>query len=137
MSMVFAATYPERTLALMLLGAPAKARRSPDYPWGLPDEWIDQDMAKMEAGWGLEYARQIVPELDPSVGTDQRFIDWYARYLRRGASPGGALALTRMWNETDMRGVLPAIHVPTLILGRPDASFPLQGALSRREDPGS
>jgi pimeloyl-ACP methyl ester carboxylesterase len=73
------------------------------------------------------FARQIVPELDPSVGTDQRFIEWYARYLRRGASPGGALALTRMWNETDMRGVLPAIHVPTLILGRPDAAFPLQG----------
>jgi pimeloyl-ACP methyl ester carboxylesterase len=76
MSMVFAATYPERTLALMLLGAPAKARRSSDYPWGLPEEWIDQDMAKMEAGWGLEYARQIVPELDPSVGADQRFIEW-------------------------------------------------------------
>jgi len=132
MSMVFAATYPERTLALMLLGAPAKARRSSDYPWGLPEEWIDQDMAKMEAGWGLEYARQIVPELDPSVGADQRFIDWYARYLRRGASPGGALALTRMWNETDMRGVLSAIRVPTLILGRPDAAFPLQGAHADR-----
>lgn len=127
MSMVFAATYPERTLALMLLGAPAKARWAPDYPWGLPEEWIRQDMERMEAGWGLEYARQIVPELDPSVGADLAFIDWYARYLRRGASPGGALALTRMWNETDMRGILPAIHVPTLILGRPDARFPLQG----------
>lgn len=133
MSMVFAATYPERTLALMLLGSPAKARRSPDYPWGLPEEWIDQDMAKMEAGWGSgEYARQIVPELDPSVGADQRFIDWYARYLRRGASPGSALALTRMWNETDMRAVLPAIHVPTLVLSRPAAAFPLQGAQSDR-----
>jgi class 3 adenylate cyclase len=132
MSMVFAATYPERALALMLLGAPAKARRSSDYPWGLPEDWIDQDMAKMEAGWGLEYARQIVPELDPSVGADQRFIEWYARYLRRGASPGAALALTRMWNETDMRGVLSAIHVPTLILGRPGAVFPLQGAPADR-----
>ncbi len=132
MSMVFAATYPERTLALMLLGAPAKARRSSDYPWGLPEEWIDQDMARMEAGWGLEYARQIVPELDPSVGADERFIEWYARYLRRGASPGGALALTRMWNETDMRGVLSAIRVPTLIHGRPDAAFPLQGAHADR-----
>src|SRR5262249_81133 len=44
MSMVFAATYPERTLALILLGAPAKARRSSDYPWGLPEDWIIQDM---------------------------------------------------------------------------------------------
>jgi class 3 adenylate cyclase len=133
MSMVFAATYPERTVALMLLGSPAKARRSSDYPWGLPEDWIIQDMAKMEAGWGgLEYARQIVPELDPSVGADQRFIEWYARYLRRGASPGAALALTRMWNETDMRGVLPAIRVPTLVLGRPDAVFPLQGGQADR-----
>jgi class 3 adenylate cyclase len=132
MSMVFAATYPERALALMLLGAPAKARRAPDYPFGLPDEWISQDMERMEAGWGLEYTRQAVAELDPSVGSDSRFIEWYARYLRRGASPGGALALTRMWNETDMRGVLSAIHVPTLILCRPDASFPLQGGAADR-----
>jgi len=132
MSMVFAATYPERTLALMLLGAPPKARRSPDYPIGLPEDWIRKDMEKMESGWGLEYATEIVPELDPSVGTDQRFIQWYARYLRRGASPGGALALTQMWNETDMRGILPAIHVPTLILSRPDASWPLQGSESDR-----
>ena len=123
MSMAFAATYPERTLALILLGAAAKTRRSSDYPWGVPEDWIDQDMTKMEAGWGLEYARQIVQELDPSVGADERFIEWYARYLRRGASPGGALALTRMWNETDMRAVLPAIHVPTLIIGRPDAGL--------------
>jgi class 3 adenylate cyclase len=130
MSMVFAATYPDRTLALILLGAPARARWAPDYPWGLPEEWISQDMERMEAGWGLEYTREIVAELDPSVGSDRPFIEWYARYLQRGASPGGALALTRMWNETDMRGVLPAIHVPTLILGRPDASFPLQGAKS-------
>src|SRR4029079_1189165 len=72
------------------------------------------------------------PELDPSVGADQRFIEWYARYLRRGASPGAALALTRMWNETDMRGVLSAIHVPTLIVGRPGAVFPLQGAPADR-----
>jgi len=132
MSMVFAATYPERTLALMLLGAPAKARRAPDYPFGLPDEWISQDMERMESGWGLEYTRHAVAELDPSVAADRRFIEWYARYLRRGASPGGALALTRMWNETDMRGVLPAIHVPTLILCRPDASFPLQGGAADR-----
>lgn len=95
------------------LTSTSRSRRSSDYPWGLPEEWIDQDMARMEAGWGLEYARQIVPELDPSVGADQRFIEWYARYLRRGARPGGALALTRMWNEMDMRGVLSAIRVPT------------------------
>jgi class 3 adenylate cyclase/pimeloyl-ACP methyl ester carboxylesterase len=113
MCALFAATYPERTSALVLYGSYAKRLRDPDYPWaptlGERQRWYDL----IERGWG-----GLVDIDTMAPNADRPFREWWARYLRMSASPGAALALGRMNAEIDIRGVLPSIRVPTLILHR-------------------
>ena len=110
MSMLFAATYPERTRALVLYGAYAH------YPtWVLSGEKLDAFIDAIERGWGTgETARFFMP----SKASDEDFRRQWARGERQGASPSAAVALTRMNTEIDVRHVLPAIRVPTLVLHR-------------------
>jgi DNA-binding winged helix-turn-helix (wHTH) protein/alpha-beta hydrolase superfamily lysophospholipase len=115
MSMLFAATHPERTRALALYGTFAKRMWSPDYPWApTPEErqrWYDL----IETGWG---GKADLDVLAPSLAVDEAFCEWWGTYLRLGASPGAVMALARFNTEIDTRDVLPAIQVPTLILHR-------------------
>ena len=115
MSMLFAATHPERTLSLVLFGTFAKRAWSPDYPWApSPDErqrWYEL----LEEGWG---GKTDLDDLAPSLAQDEAFSEWWSTYLRLGASPGAALALARFNTQIDTRDILPAIQVPTLILHR-------------------
>jgi class 3 adenylate cyclase len=115
MCALFAATYPERTQALIICGSFAKRIWSPDYPWApTPEErqhFFDEIMEK----WG---GVVDLAHVAPSMSHDERFKQWWAAYLRRSASPGDALAFARMNTEIDIRHVLPTIHVPTLILHR-------------------
>ena len=112
---LFAATYPERTSALVMIGSYARRLWALDYPWGTTIEESQSFLDQIERGWGgpVALARRA-----PSRATDERFRQWWATYLRMSASPGAALALTRMNFEIDIRHVLPAIRVPTLILHR-------------------
>ena len=115
MCALFAATYPERTAALVMYGAYAKRKWHPDYPWAPTPEQRESFYEAIERGWGG------VVDLDtlaPSTVGDESFRQWWARYLRQSASPGAALALARMNTEIDIRHALPAIRVPTLILHR-------------------
>jgi hypothetical protein len=88
---------------------------SPDYPWApTPDErqrWMDL----LKADWG---GKTDLDTLAPSVSGDAAFIAWWGTYLRLGASPGAAQALARFNTQTDIRAVLPAVSVPTLVLHR-------------------
>lgn len=115
MCTLFAATYPERTQALIICGSFAKRIWSPDYPWApTPEErqrFFDDIMDKWGGVVDLEH-------IAPSMAHDERFRQWWSAYLRRSASPGDALAFARMNTEIDIRHVLPTIHVPTLILHR-------------------
>ncbi len=113
MSVLFAATYPERTSALVLYGSYAKRLRDPTYPWAPTREERDNWYDLLERGWGgVVDIGTMAPNADP------HFREWWARYLRMSASPGAALALGRMNAEIDIREVLPSIRVPTLILHR-------------------
>jgi pimeloyl-ACP methyl ester carboxylesterase/DNA-binding CsgD family transcriptional regulator len=115
MCAVFAATYPQRTSALVMYGAYAKRLWHPEYPWAPTVEQRKQFLTDIETGWGG------VVDLDtlaPSTIGDEPFRQWWATYLVRSASPGAALALAKMNTMIDIRHVLPAIHVPTLILHR-------------------
>jgi class 3 adenylate cyclase len=116
MSILFAATYPERTSALILYGSLAKGSWSHDYPWGARDgaEW-EEWLASWRKQWGGPIGLEF---WGPSVAHDERFCQWWAKYLRLGASPNAVVSLFRMNAEIDVRGVLPAIHVPTLVLHR-------------------
>jgi hypothetical protein len=118
---VFAASYPERTRALCLYNTVARATSALDYPWGrTPEEWRDR-IAQVRRGWGtVELAEELLGKdfAIPSVGR------WWVNYLRLSVSPGAALALYRAYGDTDIREVLPAIRVPTLVLYRPYAREP-------------
>src|ERR1044071_7107130 len=115
MCSLFAATYPEKTLALVMIGTYAKRIRDDDYPWAPTTEQRQHFFEEMREQWGGPVGLE---ERAPSVAGDPRFREWWATYLRMGASPGAALALTQMNAEIDVRQVLPSIRVPTLVLHR-------------------
>jgi len=117
MSALFAATYPERAVALVAFGIFAKRIRSPDYPWAPTVEDRQREIEHVEQEWGREMDIDV---LAPSAAADPEFKRRLLSYLRRSASPAAAAALLRMNTAIDIRGVLPAIHVPTLVLHRTD-----------------
>ena len=115
MCSLFAATYPERTVALVMIGTYAKRIRDEDYPWGVSPEDRDAFFELMQRDWGKPVG---IEERAPSLANDEDFRDWWATYLRMGASPGAAVALTKMNAEIDVRNVLPSVRVPTLVIHR-------------------
>lgn len=123
MSMLFAATYPERTVALILYGSYARSQSAPDYSlWR--DDRRDVRRAKLIEGWGTG----VLPALFfPSRQADPAFVEWCAKFERQSASPGALAALLRMNADIDARHVLDAIRVPTLVLHRSgDPSIPVE-----------
>jgi pimeloyl-ACP methyl ester carboxylesterase/class 3 adenylate cyclase len=117
MCSLFAATYPEKTLALVMIGTYAKRIRDTDYPWGSTIEQREQFFEVMKEQWGGPVG---IDERAPSLADDPSFREWWATYLRMGASPGAAVALTQMNAEIDVRNVLPSIRVPSLVIHRTD-----------------
>lgn len=115
MSAVFAATYPERAAGLVMIATYARRIWAPDYPWAPTAEHRQILFDEIRTNWGGPVGLE---ERGPSVASDPYFRDWWAAYLRMGASPGAALALTAMNTETDIRHVLPLVRVPTLVLHR-------------------
>jgi class 3 adenylate cyclase/alpha-beta hydrolase superfamily lysophospholipase len=115
MSALFAATYPEQVRALILYGAFAKRIRSPAYPWAPTRREREAWVRQLEAGWGSDVE---LDTLAPSMARDPAFRRWFASYGRLSVSPSAAVALARMNSEIDIRGVLPSIDVPTLVLHR-------------------
>ena len=114
---LFAATYPERTEALVTIGSYARRFEADDYPWGQTREQFEAFCGTILHDWGGPVG---IAERAPSLANDPAFRDWWASYLRMGASPGAAVALTRMNAQIDIRDVLPCVRVPTLVLHRVD-----------------
>lgn len=113
---LFAATYPNRTISLLTFGIFAKRIYSPDYPWAPTHEERQVVYDMIENSWGS--GNMNLESLAPSKANDQVFMDWLANYFRSGASPGAALALTKMNTAVDIIDILEAINVPTLIMQR-------------------
>jgi len=115
LSALFAATYPERTSALVMYGAAPRFVRAPDYPWAPTLEERQSVTEALVQGWGgpVDLSRRA-----PSMAHDEQYKQWWARLARLGASPGAFLALRRMNLEIDIRHALPVIRIPTLILHR-------------------
>ncbi|TMH07387.1 MAG: adenylate/guanylate cyclase domain-containing protein [Betaproteobacteria bacterium] len=112
---LFAATYPQRTTALVLCGSFAKRIWSPDYPWAPTPEQREREYEVVEREWGgmMDVAHYV-----PTMVNDEAFKERLATYMRRAASPGAAVTLLRMNTRLDYRAVLPAIRVPTLVVHR-------------------
>lgn len=115
MCSLFAATHPEKTIALVMIGSYARRLRAPDYPWGPDEAQRDAFLDVIRTQWGGPVG---IEDRAPGMAHDPAFRTWWAAYLRHGASPAAAVALTRMNSEIDIRPVLPTIRVPTLVVHR-------------------
>ncbi len=120
LSMLFAATYPERTSGLVLVNSFPRLTQAPDYPWGRAPGLEEEVIHVMRTGWGRGVLLDLVA---PSKVGDESFRQWWARYQRLGSSPGTIVQMRRMLDETDVRDILPSIRVPTLVLHRTDNTF--------------
>jgi pimeloyl-ACP methyl ester carboxylesterase len=114
MAVLFAATYPHRTTALVLYGTRARFVRAPDYPWGIAPEEMESAIARLEAAWGQ------IPTVNLAPMGDERYRSWLLRYQQAAASPAAAVALQRANWQIDVRDILSTVHVPTLVLSRRD-----------------
>jgi pimeloyl-ACP methyl ester carboxylesterase/DNA-binding winged helix-turn-helix (wHTH) protein len=117
LSALFAATYPDKTLALIMIAPYAKRIRDETYPWGPTKAEREAFYRQILSDWGGPVGLE---ERAPSVAQDPHFREWWATYLRMGASPGAAVALTQMNSEIDAREVLKNVRVPALVLHRSD-----------------
>jgi len=112
MSILFAATYPQRTRALVLYGSYAHF-----HTWVMGREALEEFIAGIESSWGNGAS---APRFAPEQSKEARFIAWWARYERLAASPSAAVALARMNADIDVRSVLATVRVPALIVHRRD-----------------
>ena len=115
MSALFSASYPDKTLALVMIGTYARRLRDVDYPWGPTAEERTHFFEEIQRTWGGPVGLE---ERAPSVAQDPAFREWWATYLRMGASPGAAVALTKMNADIDVRHVLASVRVPALVIHR-------------------
>jgi class 3 adenylate cyclase len=118
MGLVFAATYPERLRALVVVDGWARARVDADYPIGLTPAEIDRRVEQAASGWGQG---TMLDTFAPSMRSVAGLRSAWARYERFAASPGVARAMIANLLDLDVRHVLPAIHVPVLVISRDEA----------------
>ena len=126
MCCLFAATYPQRTSALIMCGSYPRMMVAPDYECGRTPEQLEALLSEIERDWGKPVG---IEARAPSRLHDERFKQDWARYLRSSASPTAAIALLRMNSQVDIRDLLPSIRVPTLIMHSVnDRALPVQAS---------
>lgn len=115
MSILFAATYPERTAALILYGTYARRMWGPDHPWGRTEAEAEAIFERMERNWGKDAFLELWA---PSLMNNAEANRAVATYQRLSASPGAALMVQRLAAQIDVRHVLPTVRVPALVMHR-------------------
>ena len=126
---LFAAARPERASGLVLYSTAARGTQASDYPWQWSErEWQDY-LTGVKAGWGTqEYAEQALAFNNPSLAHDERQLAWWGRFQRLSASPSSLYAQEQVFRKLDIRRVLSAINVPTLVLHRTEDMIEPVGA---------
>jgi class 3 adenylate cyclase len=118
---MFAATYPERAIALIMFAPWATMSRTPDYPWGWTDAELDEWSRRVREQWGTkEFSAWNLSMSAPALQHDLDTIDALARFFRAAASPGSIRAIEEMNLQVDARSVLGTVQVPTLVMQRTD-----------------
>ena len=117
MSVLFAATYPDRVTSLILYGTFARMTKAPDFPEGVSAERLDSWAEMVREEWGGAVGVNLWA---PSEAGNPEFERWWGRLLRQGTSPSGAIELMNLYREIDVRSVLPAIGAPALVLHHGD-----------------
>jgi class 3 adenylate cyclase len=137
-SVLFAASHPDRTLGLVLWNPEPRQSWSEDYPWGWTSErWLER-FEWVEATWGsLEYAERSLRSSAPGVEFDRATIERAARMFRAIASPGSAAAIERAVSAADVRTALQSVQVPTLVLHSAEEDSVGQGRYTASMIPGA
>ncbi|MBD0337782.1 MAG: adenylate/guanylate cyclase domain-containing protein [Thermoleophilia bacterium] len=129
---LFAATAPERVSGLVLFDPTAKSRPDDGYPWALDDAAWRRFLSEVRDRWGTtSYLDERLAEWAPTLRTDQDFRGWFVSHMRRGLSPGAALAFFRMTRDSDVADVLPSVRVPAVVLASPENLDPAEYFASR------
>jgi len=118
-ALLYAATYPERTRALVLYDPTSRGLWAPDYPWAATEDEWRRELREIHDRWGdRDYLVERAHRLSPTGVQNEAWLDWFVWYMRRSASPAEAVAFHRMAMEGDVREVLAAVRAPTLVLHR-------------------
>ena len=118
MSILFAATHPERVTALVLHGAMGRTTEAPDYPWASPTEALRESAAEFIAPYWGQDAEGLLQLFAPSFADDPQARELTARQERSAASPAMVQQIFEMFLGIDVRAILPTIKVPTLVVHR-------------------
>jgi pimeloyl-ACP methyl ester carboxylesterase len=120
MSALFAATYPQRVLGLILYACAVCYVKQEDYPWASTVEESEERIRSIREKWGDRQAvyDRLKNWLAPSRAENEKLVDWHVHSARYAASPSAAIALQRMNRGIDVRPILPSVSVPTLVLSR-------------------
>jgi pimeloyl-ACP methyl ester carboxylesterase/plasmid stabilization system protein ParE len=118
MGVLFAATHPERVIALVLHGAMGRTTEAPDYPWASPADALRESAAEFIAPYWGQQAEGMVELFAPSFADDPEAVEFTARMERSAASPAMVQQIFEMFLDIDVRAILPTIRVPTLVLHR-------------------
>jgi class 3 adenylate cyclase/pimeloyl-ACP methyl ester carboxylesterase len=120
MALLFAATYPDRTLGLILVEPVVRGVWAPDFPFAPRPEEVEESIRRSDEDWGTpSHIDRLVELSAPSRSADANFKRWFGRVIRFGSSPSAAAALARMNLAIDVRSALSAVHVPTLVMKCP------------------
>jgi class 3 adenylate cyclase/DNA-binding CsgD family transcriptional regulator len=119
-AIMLAASHPERVSSMVHFGTFPRIALSDDFPIGIPVDYSREYWGRMIENWGDP---STIDDWAPSVAHDPEVRDWWARMLRSGASPGAMRAIGAMYEELDIRPLLSAVTVPTLVLYRAEDSL--------------
>ena len=137
MSVLFAATHPERVSGLVLHGAMGRTTEAPDYPWAAPAEALRESAAEFIAPYWGQDAEGMIELFSPSFAGDPQAAAYTARFERSSASPAMVQQIFEMFLDIDVRAILPTIHVPTLVpTGAATGWSTARRRGARRADPG-
>jgi class 3 adenylate cyclase len=121
LNLLFAASYPQRTLGLALIAPLIRGLWSSDFPWAWTREEYDRWIQQSEKDWGTEaHIDRLTARYAPSRLGDSEFKNWFGRVIRFGSSPSADRALIRMNMEIDVLDTLSSVHVPTLVMQCPE-----------------
>jgi class 3 adenylate cyclase len=120
---LFAATYPERAMGLLLWSGSVRTAWAPDYPWAMREEVVDERLQARRELWGnatrgVESTAMTFPWDGEALSRDPEFVDWLMRLQRNAISPGDLPIFSRVWLSTDARSALPTIQVPARLIVR-------------------
>jgi len=115
----YAASYPERTRALVMLDPVVRGLWAPDFPWTWTEDQWNEHLQHVRTGWGdRQFFEELFRQVGPSLAGDPTYMDSFVRHMRLAASPGAAVTQRMMQMSIDVRQILPAVRVPTLVLRR-------------------